>query len=1123
MAKRARKIGYIGLAALVGLTAALLIAPNFIDWNQYRDRVAALASQQAGVDVLINGELSARILPYPSLSVKDLVLRAPGGEGADEIASLEGLDIDLSIGSLLGQDLHATKLTLNGPQLTVRERSTGQWSLKGWPELSSTNNEEGEAPAVPSNIELNALAIKRGKLVVERIEGPLLTLDNFNMSASGALPSGLFVFAGDSQVNGEAFGYEGRWQQDPSRGTFNSRLLITIGNNRIDLSGGQTSEAGLAGRIKATGNNISEVANFIGKIGFFDGTLVGLDQDFDFDISVEETGSRIKLASRQFRLGRSTGDLEFLGSLKPAGYSAATINVRQLYLDDFEALEIVGADTQASSQGGAPFRADIDLKAAAVHWNDQTVQQVDIVFSSGKAGMEITKAQAILPGGGTVAASGKLKRGEGSASINVEGGDARPLLAWLGVPVERFSKDRMKTLQLDLGYTQTADEWSLTTKKAKLDASNISATISQRNGGPIAVDAYVDQLNLDAYVMTPQANAGKLPKSSTIPDLNFNVRLDQITAGERSLGPVAAEGSVAGETITVTSLTASDIGGGALDVSGSVADMITAPKFDLEGSLVGFSGQLLATSLGYAIGDLPTPLQGNHSANFSATGTGDTIILDISDSFDETGLLTARGQLTALSSKAIGFDLEGRLKHGSTRPWAAAAGIALVRQAGAIDLAWTLKGSGSDNPVTVSLNGQMADGDMQLALVSDQQGMAGDITYDRPTGRLLSQALTYTFGNRWLDSPLSTKGSFSLGPDRWQFSDLNVKMGNMAVTGSLASNAQQFVTGDFTITGLAFGADSGTKKARSAPIGDWAETPLDLDEIADMTGEITLNINASEIYGQSLDGAKLAANFGAGQVTASLAGAQLNGQPLTLEAEATVTNALEFKVRSSVSRLVLDSFADSFAGVKPISGDAAIEIELASKGRTQKQLVRNLDGIIVGQANAGSLNFVSVLQMVGQLKSATSGRAIVSGLGQSLRGGVTTASQMNADIVVSKGIARLQPFVAVGDWGQLDLSGDTNLMNMVTDLSGQLAVTDPPDTPPIPVSFKGKLNDISGDWKTRTVQNFFLSGLQRKIRSGLLQDAKDKEADGEQATSPAEDVISGVLGLLKKKKKEEDK
>lgn len=1122
MAKRALKIGYIGAAATVGLITALLIAPSFIDWNQYRDRVAALASQQIGADVIIRGDLSARILPFPSLSVANVLLRAPGGEGADEIASLEGLEIDVSIGSLLGQDIQATKLTLKGPQLTVIEKQAGDWTLKGWPEPVAVSDEAGAGSEQSSNIELNDLAIERGRLVVERASSPALTFDNFNMSASGALPNGLFAFEGDSRVNGEDFEYEGRWQQDPERGSANGRLVLAIGNNSIDISGGETSDAGISGRVKASGDNIGEMANFFSQIGVFDGTVAGLNQDFDVDLSIEEVGSRLKIDSRQFRLGRSTADVELLGSLEAAGYSAATINIRQLYLDDFEGAEFIGSDADSASNG-EPFRADIDVKAAALHWNGETVQQVDLVFSSGRAGMEISKAQAILPGGGTVAASGSVRRGEGSANINIDGGDARPLLAWLGLPVDRFSEDRMKTLQLDLGYSQTADKWTLKTKTAQLDATKISAMVSQSTGGPIVIEAVVDQINLDAYAMTGNAaDPSGTSNAANIPDINFDLKIGQITAAERSYKGLEMRGAAAGDIVTLTALTGDDIGGGVLDMSGSISEIKATPKIDIEGTLTGFSGQYLATNLGLEITDLPTPLQGSHTASFSVSGYADAVTIDVTDAFDGSGVLSARARLTDLSSDIIGFDIQGRLKHDDTWPWTDMAGVSLGRRAGSLDLGWTLKRGDGDGAAIASVNGKMADGDLQLALVNDQAGTRGNLTYDRPNGRFLSQALTYTFGNRWLDSPLSTRGEFDIAADQWQFKDIDVKMGNMTVAGNMASNPQKFVTGNFTIDGLVFGAESGSKKAREAKLGDWSETPLDLDEIASLTGEVTVNISDSMVYGQSLDQAQLLARFNAGQITANLSDGRLNGQPLTLDAEATATNALAFKARSSVSRLVLDSFADSFAGVKPISGDAAIELELASNGRTQKQLVRNLDGIIVGQANAGSLNFVSVLQMVGQLKSATSGRAIVSSLGQSLQGGVTTASQMNADIVISKGVASLQPFVAVGEWGQLDLAGDTNLMNLVTDLSGQLAVTDPPDTPPIPVSFKGKLNDISGDWKTRTVQDFFLSGLQRKIRSGLLQDAKDKEAEGEKANSPAEDVIGGVLGLLKKKKKEDD-
>jgi len=58
-------------AVPTGLVASLLLAvwlvPLALDWNQYRQTVAGLASRTLGRGVIIDGPIVLRLLPEPSL------------------------------------------------------------------------------------------------------------------------------------------------------------------------------------------------------------------------------------------------------------------------------------------------------------------------------------------------------------------------------------------------------------------------------------------------------------------------------------------------------------------------------------------------------------------------------------------------------------------------------------------------------------------------------------------------------------------------------------------------------------------------------------------------------------------------------------------------------------------------------------------------------------------------------------------------------------------------------------------------------------------------------------------------------------------------------------------------
>jgi len=63
----------LAIAFIVALLAAL-IGPYFIDWNQFRPQFEAEASKVVGAPVRVAGDLSARLLPTPSLGLRYVVV-----------------------------------------------------------------------------------------------------------------------------------------------------------------------------------------------------------------------------------------------------------------------------------------------------------------------------------------------------------------------------------------------------------------------------------------------------------------------------------------------------------------------------------------------------------------------------------------------------------------------------------------------------------------------------------------------------------------------------------------------------------------------------------------------------------------------------------------------------------------------------------------------------------------------------------------------------------------------------------------------------------------------------------------------------------------------------------------
>ena len=62
-----RRLAVIGGVLLLAVLAALLVAPEFIDWNRYRGDTAEIIARRLGRAVSIDGPLSLSLLPAPHL------------------------------------------------------------------------------------------------------------------------------------------------------------------------------------------------------------------------------------------------------------------------------------------------------------------------------------------------------------------------------------------------------------------------------------------------------------------------------------------------------------------------------------------------------------------------------------------------------------------------------------------------------------------------------------------------------------------------------------------------------------------------------------------------------------------------------------------------------------------------------------------------------------------------------------------------------------------------------------------------------------------------------------------------------------------------------------------------
>ena len=91
---------YLGIVLVIAV-AGLLLAPFVIDWNSYRADLEAYGRKLTGREVMVDGPVSARLFPWPRLTVANVRVGSPEGMDARDFASAARLTVRMSLQGLL--------------------------------------------------------------------------------------------------------------------------------------------------------------------------------------------------------------------------------------------------------------------------------------------------------------------------------------------------------------------------------------------------------------------------------------------------------------------------------------------------------------------------------------------------------------------------------------------------------------------------------------------------------------------------------------------------------------------------------------------------------------------------------------------------------------------------------------------------------------------------------------------------------------------------------------------------------------------------------------------------------------------------------------------------------------
>lgn len=569
----------LGIAIILALVAAL-VGPHFVDWSAYRSVFETQVTRLAGLPVRVNGAIDVRILPTPSLVLRDV---EAGGSGEDTKLRAGEAAVELALGPLLRGEWRATELRLVRPEFALRLDAAGRFV---WP---------GNTPAVDvDTLSIERFAVEDGRAILsDQASASSLVLDHLWFNGDVRSLVGPFKGEGGFMSGAEHYGYRvaaGRFGEDGLKLKLNldpsDRLLaaevdgmlrIDRGVPRFDgtLTVGRPAGVVLAGG-RAVATDAWRASSRV-KLTPAGGLLDQMEVQYGTDErAIKLTGTA------QVRFGK--------GARLDGVMSARQVDLDRAFVlpEGIRRVPLAVLRRAADSFGGVlapsiPVRLGIGIDTVVLA--GATLQTVRGDLSSDGQAWDLETFEFRAPGMTQVRTSGRMALVADGVTFtgpaSVESNDPKALLGWL--------EGRVEGLQPQAGALRASGDVTLGTEKiaierlkAEVDRKAISGRLAYSWAAaahPARLDAELTAAELDVDQAIAFARAA-LAGSTLDPPGEVALAADVAVA---TVGGVAAKDVKAklnfdAKGLVLERVAVADLGGAALYLNGRIDAAATSMR-----------------------------------------------------------------------------------------------------------------------------------------------------------------------------------------------------------------------------------------------------------------------------------------------------------------------------------------------------------------------------------------------------------------------------------------------------------------------------------------------------------------------------------------------------------------
>lgn len=595
-----------GLFVLV--LCAALVVPYFIDWTGYRAQFEREASAILGRKVTVQGDATARLLPFPSVTFSNVAVA--GGPNGQPAMTVETFSMDAELAPFLRGEVLIFDMRLVRPKATIDIAPDGtvDWAMRP------------STPVDPGQISIEKLTVTDGQIDLRHEAGGRSHIfSEINTSISAKSLAGPWRMDGTMRLDGLRMTIAASTGKAEPSGQMRLRLkadpdayplvIETDGNAGI-----VNGAAGYSGQFKISNADKDGADKNSAQLRGTDGETVKVSTgkpDPGFRLNGKFSLDHQKLGIDEFRFetgpldnpytadGKASVDL----GQKPS--FAIEANGAQVQFDEAVGAQagtgltldqrIAGAEQALLDLPKPTIPGTVEVKLPAVVAGDTTVRDVHLSAEPVEAGWKIKSLAATLPGRTTLEADGMLALNTQShfgftGSLLLAVAQPSGFAAWLSKDVDeairRLPAAGFKA-KVDLSQNhQSFSDLELILGKAKfagrIDSSQPEdarpSVLMRLEGG----DLDVDGLAAFASIFVSDKGANRFADS----DLDFQIKAGPVSAGGLTADTVDTALRLRDGLLEVDRLSVGGLAGASISATGRIKDFPASPTGKLDASVV---------------------------------------------------------------------------------------------------------------------------------------------------------------------------------------------------------------------------------------------------------------------------------------------------------------------------------------------------------------------------------------------------------------------------------------------------------------------------------------------------------------------------------------------------------